>query len=172
MSNKTDIFDEEESLKRDFPLLHSIPKDNPFSVPESYFDSLPSEIMEKCRTENKSTKWGEEVLLTLFAYKWRILSITGCLIIICFFALRINNRPVSYEAMAKTIPDSLIVAHLDKNIYSISESSLEELTEGLPLDQENGSPSVKMKSDSANADQEIITYLVDNNVSISDIENE
>jgi hypothetical protein len=174
MSHKTDIIEDDESMKNEAPLLHSISKENPFSVPENYFDSLPSEIIEKCRAEEEPKKWGEGIFTTILGYKWKILTVAGCVAVICFFVISGNNRPVSYEAMAKTIPDSLIVEHLDKNIAFISESSLEELSEGIPFGQETeNNTSVNSKSDSATStDQAIITYLVDNNISVSDIENE
>jgi len=167
MSKKQDILPDDESLKREFPLLHSISKENPFSVPESYFDSLPSEILEKCHTVGNGSKSfptkAEAILTTLLSYKWRLLTVAGCAAIICIFVPRLNNRPVSYEAMVQTIPDSLIVKQLDNNIADINVSTLEELQEpGL---------FAKSKSDSANTDQ-IIAYLIDNNVSVSEIENE
>ncbi len=167
MSNKQDIFTDDEPLEKEAPLLHSISKENPFSVPENYFDSLPSEIIEKCReAENvlntSPTKW-QGILTYLLSYKWRLLSVTGCLAVICFFAIRLNNRPVSYEAMAQNIPDSLIVEHLDNNIASINESTLEDM---------EASENLKSESDSAGTDQDIITYLVDNNVSVTEISNE
>ena len=167
MSKKQDIFEDEESLKKNSPLLHSISRENPFSVPEGYFDSLPSEIIEKCRREVQPKKWGEGFFTTLLGYKWKLLTVTCCAAVICFFTLRLNNRPASYEAMAQAIPDSLIVQHLDNNITYISESSLEDLDE-----PESGISSVKSVSDSTNTDQEIIAYLIDNNVNVSDIENE
>jgi hypothetical protein len=167
MSNKQDIFEDEESLKRESPLLHSISNGNPFSVPEGYFDRLPSEIIEKCKTQVEPKKWGEGILTTLLGYKWKLLTLTGCLVVICLLVFRFNDRPVSYEVMAKSIPDSLIVAHLDKNIFSLSESSLEDAQE-----PENIAGSVKSESDTASADQQIIAYLIDNNVSVNDIENE
>lgn len=166
MSNKQDIFDD-ESLERESPLLHSITKENPFSVPESYFARLPSEIIEKCRTNPEPKKWGEGIVTALLGYKWRLLTVTGCVAIICFFAIRINDRPMSYEAMINNIPDSLIVEHLNKNIAYISEANLEELQE-----PENNASPTKTVSDSANSDQEIVAYLMENNVSVAEIENE
>lgn len=165
---------DDESLKKESPLLHSISKENPFSVPENYFDNLPSKIMERSRENVEPRRWGEGILTTILAYKWRLLTITGCMAAICFFTFRSMNSATSYEAMAKNIPDSLIVANLDKNIYSISVSSLEELSEGnyLGEEPENNSASAKVISDSAKTDQEIIAYLIDHNVSVSDIENE
>jgi hypothetical protein len=167
MSKKQDIFEDEESIEKESPLLNSISRENPFSVPENYFESLPSEIIEKCRTQSEPKKWGEGILTTILSYKWRLLAMTGCLAVICFSVIRLNNNLVSYEAMAQTIPDSLIVEHLDKNIDYISEATLEDLEE-----PENSASSVKSTSDSTNTDQEIIAYLMNSNVSVSDIENE
>ncbi len=167
MSNNIDIYEDEESLKKESPLLHSISKENPFSVPEGYFDGLPSEIINKCIAEAEPKKWGVGILTNILGYKWKLLTLTGCLAVICFLVFRNNDRPVSYEVMAKNIPDSLIVANLDKNIYSLSESSLEDAQE-----PENNTSSVKNVSDTGSADQQIIAYLIDNNVSVNDIENE
>jgi len=170
MSKKQDIFDD-GSLEKESPLLHSIPKENQFSVPTDYFDSLPSEILEKCREEVQPKQWGIGLLTTLLGFKWKLLTITGCVAIICFFAIRMNNRTVSYEAMTQNIPDSLIVEHLDKNLAFISESTLEEASENMPETSENNSASTKIKSDSTNTDQDIIAYLMNSNVSVSEIEN-
>jgi hypothetical protein len=170
MSKISDIIPDDDSLERESPLLHSISKENPFSVPGSYFDSLPSQIMEKCRRENHNdqSSVANNFLYFILGYKWRLLALTGCLTLFCFFAVWTNNLPVSYETIAQTIPDSLIVQNLDKNIAYISESTLEDLSEDSP----NTSSSVKSLSDSTNTDQNIIAYLIDNNVSVSDIENE
>jgi hypothetical protein len=190
MSKKQDIFNqgipvgnEDESLEKDFPLLHSISKENPFLVPKDYFDSLPSEIIGKCREEIVSGQPDSYrasliggnllsyVLYLISLYKWRLLAVTGCVAILCFFAIRMNDRPVSYETMAQNIPDSLIVDHLDKNIAFINESTLEEISENIPDASENNSKSVKIKSDSASTDQDIIAYLMNSNVSVSEIVN-
>lgn len=160
---------DDESIEKESPLLHSIPKENPFSVPENYFDSLPSQIVVKCREEVVSKNTVSYISYLTSHYIWRLLAVTGCVAAICFFAIRVNlnNRPVSYEAMAKNIPDSLIVEHLDYSLTDVNISTLEDLQ--VP---ETNSSSVKNTSDSANTDQQIIAYLMNNNVSVSDIENE
>lgn len=168
MSKTSDILPDDESLEKDSPLLHAIPKENPFSVPSNYFDGLPSEIIEKCREKVEPKAWGKGLLTNLLGYKWKLLAATGCVAVICFISIRtINNRPVSYEAMAQNIPDSLIVEHLDKNITDINMAALEDIQE-----PENSLPSAKSASDSANTDQDIIAYLMNHNISVSDIENE
>jgi len=39
--------EEQEQLKLSAPVLHSMEKNNPFTVPDGYFDRLPAEIQEK-----------------------------------------------------------------------------------------------------------------------------
>jgi hypothetical protein len=164
MSSTSGILPDDTSLEKESPLLHSISKETPFSVPDNYFESLPSELVEKCQENVEPKNWGEGFLAGLLAYKWKLLGGIGCLALLCFFMLQINTRPVSYEAMAKNIPDSLIVEHLDKNIADISVTTLEDLQEP---ENNNGTA-----SDSTNTDQEIVTYLMNTNVNVSDIVNE
>jgi hypothetical protein len=174
MSKNSDILTDDEAIEKESPLLHSIPKENPFSVPANYFDNLPSEIVGKCRKEvisGQSPIFREtpisHILCLISLYKWKLLTATGSIAIICFLIIHMNNRPVSYETLAKNIPDSLIVEHLDRNIADINVTTLEDFQE-----PENSTSAVKSTSDSANADQDIIAYLMNNNVSVSDIENE
>ncbi len=168
MDKKQDILEDDKSLEKEFPLLHSIAKENPFSVPEGYFDGLSSQIIEKCRREQVAkSRWSvaiEDIKLYLLGYKWRVLTIAGCMAVLCVLAIRSNNRAVSYEAMAQSIPDSLIVQSLDKNISDISISSLEDQW------PETNASTMKSPADSTN--QDIIAYLIDHNVNVSDIENE
>lgn len=53
MQNVQHINDDEE-LRKTAPLLYGIPKENSFSVPEHYFDSLSSVIQQRCIDESKS----------------------------------------------------------------------------------------------------------------------
>jgi len=167
MSKIIDILPEDEALEKENPLLHSISKENPFSVPENYFEGLPSEIVGKCRDSAEPKYWGEGIWTNILSYKWRLLTITGCIVLICIFTFQLNNHSTSYEAMAQNIPDSLIVDDLNNNLADVSVSNLEDLQE-----QENSTSLVKSASDSASADQDIIAYLINSNVSVSDIVNE
>ena len=178
MSKITDILPDNESTENESPLLNSISKENPFSVPENYFDSLPSEIVQKCQAEvvipiaigSQSSAVSKNriphVLYLISLYKWRILSIMSCLVLFIFVMYK-NSNNTSYEALAKNIPDSLIVANLNNNINDISISSLEDIQVA-----DNNNSSAKNPSDSTNTDQDIIAYLINNNVSVSDIVNE
>ncbi len=90
----------------------------------------------------------------------------SCLVLFIFVMYN-NSNNSSYEALAKNIPDSLIVANLNNNINDISISSLEDMQVA-----DNTNSSAKNPSDSTNTDQDIIAYLMNNNVSVSDIVNE
>jgi len=177
MKKIEDILTDDGLPEKDAPLLHSISKEIPFSVPENYFDSLPSYIIERCNEKEVTSQWSvfkENLRLFLMGYKWRLLSLTACVTLICLFTLHINNQPVPYEALVQNIPDSLIVAHFDKNITDINLSTLEDISEDTPWGQtwENTGTSSKSVSDSTNADQDIIAYLINHNVTVSDIENQ
>lgn len=174
MDKKEDILPDSEVFEKEAPLLHSISKENPFSVPGKYFDMLPSQIIERCRTESKERKTSgivENLRLFVLGYKWRLLTATACVAIICFFGVRMNNRPQSYQAMAQNIPDSLIVAHLDKNVTDISISALEDIS-AERQESNTHTPAKNVSDSTAGTDQAIIAYLMNNNVTVSDIENE
>lgn len=164
------------TMEKMAPLLHSVSKENPFPVPENYFDELPSQIMNRCREEAVKSKRPsvlEKLRIYILGYKWRFLLATCCLAIICFMIMPRNSRPIPYETLANTIPDSLIVAHFDKNITDVNLYALEDISAENSAGQEEGnaSPSAKNASDSANTDQAIIAYLMNTNISISEIEN-
>jgi hypothetical protein len=177
MKKIEDIVTDDELLEKSAPLLHSISKENPFSVPKNYFDSLPSQIIERCHEKEVISQWSmlkENLRLFLMGYKWRLLSITTCVALICFFTLHIDTRAVSYQALAQNIPDSLIVAHFDKNITEVTISALEDITEDSSFAQveRNIVSSTKNITDSTGTDQDIIAYLINHNVTVSDIENQ
>jgi hypothetical protein len=167
MSPSSDILPDHASLEKENPLLHSIPKKNPFSVPLNYFDSLPSEIMEKCRKEVEPKSWGIGIFINLLGHKWKLLTIATCAVLICFFTTQLKNQSVSYETLTKNISDSLILEHLDQNIADINITTLEDFQE-----TENSYSPVKSASDSTGNDQDIIAYLMNTNVNVSDIVNE
>lgn len=177
MKEIKDILPDDVSLEKEAPLLHSISKENPFSVPANYFDGLPAEIMEKSRekvNDNAGLAILQNFRLFILSYKWRLLSVTGCAVVICFMLVHNRTQPTSYMAMAQNIPDSLIVEHLDKNITDVSMVTLEDISadSSFGLTGKSVSTPAKTVSDSASTDQDIIAYLINNNVSVSDIENE
>ncbi|HWY97937.1 MAG TPA: hypothetical protein VNY36_02520 [Bacteroidia bacterium] len=160
MNRKNDIFDE-ENLGKEVPLLSSIPKRNPFTVPEGYFDALPSAIMDKCR-ETKTIP-EKSKLFWLFRPQW-ITAILICAIAITFYMR--HDTPATLETLTAQVSDSTIYQHLQNNIDYVDVNSLEDA-----LQNENVT-TVPARTDSTNNQQDIVKYLMDHNVDASDIENE
>jgi len=165
MSIEKDIFEDNTGKKAS--MLNSIPKDNPFKVPEGYFDALPAQVLEKCRKSSKHVP----VLITnkvfwLFRPQWIIttfIAVAG----LCFFIQHsANNAPINYNTIAAAIPDSVIMQNLQNNIDDINMSSLEDMAQGT-LTANAALPGVEDTSNSR-----IINYLMNNNIDASDIENE
>lgn len=164
MNREKDMFN--ENLNEETPLLNSIPKRNPFVVPEGYFDALPALIMDKCRESEKgATQPVADKIFWLFRPQWMITAF----IFVAGFSLFLregNKDTLSYETIAANIPDSVIMENLQNNIDYVDVNSLEEAT------QNSGNmPSLQPAQDTTN-NKQIINYLINNNVDASDIENE
>jgi hypothetical protein len=164
MSKERDIFD--DNLEREAPMLNSIPKSNPFTVPDGYFDTLPALIVENCKKSSKRIPtYVVDKIFWLFRPQWMI---AACVFIagIAFF-LRTGNNTLTYETIAANLPDSVIMQHLQNNIDYVDINSLEEMTTSSgPL----GVLPQQLAQDTTN--EQITNYLLNNGVDASDIENE
>jgi hypothetical protein len=162
MSNKNDIFNE-ESLEKEAPLLASIPKRNPYTVPEGYFDELPSAIMEKCRQSTAAPERANKIFW-LFRPQWMMAVFVG--VVGLAFLLR-HDTPQTYEALASKISDSAIYQNLQNNIDYVDVNSLEEAVQN-----DNTFTPPPVQSDSTGNQEDIVKYLMNHNVDASDIEDE
>jgi hypothetical protein len=160
MDRQNNIF-EEDNLGKEAPLLSSIPKRNPFTVPEGYFDTLPSAILDKCRETAAMPE--KSKLFWLFRPQW-VTAIVICSIAITFYMK--HATPATFETLTAQVSDSTIYQHLQNNIDYVDINSLEDA-----LQNENVT-AVPARSDSTNNQQDIVKYLMDHNVDASDIENE
>ena len=162
MSKKTEIFD--YNPEKEAPLLSGIAKSNPFTVPDGYFDALPTQIMEACREGGKrKPAFVFDKIFWLFRPQW-MLAIFIAVVGICIF-LRQENNNMSYEAIAASLPDSVIMQHLQNNIDYVDVNSLEEMAL-----KQDAMGTLQTPQDTANG--QIMNYLINNNVDASDIENE
>ena len=164
MSKKTDIFD--DNLEQEAPLLNSIPKRNPFTVPDGYFDALPAQIMENCRKGNakQGTSFVYDKVFWLFRPQW-MLAVFIAVISVSVFLRHSSNTVESYEAIAAALPDSVILQNLQNNIDYVDVSSLEEMAQ-----KQGVVGNLQAAPDTTNG--QIINYLISNNIDASDIENE
>jgi hypothetical protein len=160
MSKQNSILNE-ENLKKETPLLHSIPKRNPFTVPEGYFDGLPSSILEKCRETAKIPTFSK--IFWLFRPQW-MMAVSVCAV--CLGFLFRNNTPASFETLASQVSDSAIYNHLQNNIDFVDVGSLEDAV------QSEGTLTQPAQSDTATDQQDEINYLINHNIDATDIENE
>lgn len=159
---KKDYITDDINIEKEAPILASIPKRNPYSVPEGYFDTLPHSIIEKCRESAAPVKSN---IFWLFKPQWMIASLV--LIVGFTFYLRSNPGPASLETLTAQVSDSAIYQNLQNNIDLVDVSSLEEV-----LPNDNFSTIEPATADSTNNQQDIENYLMNHNVDASDIENE
>lgn len=165
MRKENGIFNDID-LKKEGPLLAGIPKRNPFTVPEGYFDSLPSSIMEKCRETNAKPVFSSKIFW-LFRPQWMIA------IFVCVIAVTLITRqsaPVSYETLTQNVSDSAIYQNLESNIDYVDVNTLEDAVQN----DNNAVIEVPARtitvSDSTHNQQDIVNYLMNHNVDASDIE--
>ena len=161
MRNKNDTFNE-DNLEKETSLLASIPKRNPYTVPEGYFDEIPSVIIEKCRQSTAIPETANKIFW-LFKPQW-LLALFGGLVGIIFFIR--HETPVSYETMASRVSDSAIYQNLQTNIDYVDVNILEEAVQG------DNPAMLPMPSDSTNNRQDMVNYLMNHNINTSDIEDE
>jgi hypothetical protein len=153
------------NLEKDAPLLHSIGKNNPFKVPDGYFDALPAQVLAAAKGKAKhTTEAVADKIFWLFRPQWMLASF----ILICglgLFLRKGNNTPLNYEAIAANLPDSVIMQHLQSNIDYVDVSTLEEMA------QAQGGLNAAQPAAQDSTNGQIINYLINNNVDAADIEN-
>jgi hypothetical protein len=167
MSIKNEIY--EDNLEKEAPLLSSIPKRNAFSVPDSYFDALPSQIMAKCReNEKRSSSVVYDKVFWLFKPQWMLAMFIG-IAGICLILRKGGTTLESYETIAAAIPDSVFMAQIQNNIDYVDVSTLEDMAQK----QYEMGRNVRVSSSAEDtANGKIINYLINNNIDASDVENE
>ena len=99
MNKEKDINDID--LEKEAPLLNSIPKSNPFTVPDGYFDALPAQIMAKCRENTKHvTTAVADKIFWLFRPQWMLASFIVIVGLSLFLRKSENANVANYEAIA------------------------------------------------------------------------
>jgi hypothetical protein len=162
MRRNTDSIDD-INLEKEAPLLASIPKRNPYTVPEGYFDALPAAILEKCR-ENTAMPETKARIFWLFRPQWMVASLV--LIIGFTFYTRNNSSNNTLEGLTAQVSDSAMYQSLQNNIDYVDVNSLEDEV------QTDDITAVPLRSDTASNQQDIENYLMNHHIDASDIENE
>lgn len=153
--------DEFDNLEELAPGLSKIKKENPFRVPDGYFDKLPMIIQEKI-TKTKSVSIWEQFFLLLKQPKYSVsLAVATMAIVIALFVF-VKPDGQEYQFLSDiTIED--ILRENPELIYSMDETLIIEV-----LLAENGEDiqdyyDYNIKSDTSISDDEIIDYLSDEN---------
>ena len=158
MGKKHNIPNDHDDLKKHAPWLTKIEKRNEFQAPDGYFDSLPSIIQERCLESSRSAI--SEKLERFRFYFYRLVIPVSFAAIIIFFGLNyLNPADVDNDLTAEEIS---IILEEDVSI-SIEETLLIEIL------MENESA---QSAEFADEDEDIIDYLIDNDIDLSSIINE
>jgi|SRR6185436_4161051 len=151
MNEKENMDDE----LKDAPLLKNMNRENPFKVPEGYFDSFPSIVSERIASQKSKPGW---VILfqNIFQPKY--------VIAMFVFAAALTSGIV-YFNQSKTTGQEIILSYddLSKSNY-IDQIDEHDLIDAYISDADAD------KSNENNS--EIENYIIDNQTDISLIENE
>ena len=141
------------------PTLAAIPKTNPFSVPEGYFDNLPGAVQNKIKASQKRTR-------PLYLASWKI----------SLAAASIALLMVTWMVFGPS-PDSLPTYSLDEfsaeEIHSLfANDDNFELDESMIVASYIESEAVWDGEDPSLVDEEVIEYLIENDIELDLIINE
>ena len=164
MLNKRKIYNPEEELKNLAPNLSSIIKENPFSVPEDYFEHLSSKLSTKISEphnveKNKNAK--RMVSRSQFVY---IMAAASIAIFISVFVLL--NRNDSSENYLSGITLEQILEETPEIIESLDDYLLVEILVTISDDDIGNVYSDDLLYDSTLTNDEIIRFDIENSLSL------
>jgi hypothetical protein len=143
---------------KDAPLLKSISRENPFRVPDGYFDSFPTLISEKIAAQNSRPGW-IVFLQNVFQPKY--------VVAMCVFAIVLTSGIFYFNQHPKLSHEQILLSFDDLN----NSNYIEQIDEMDLIDAYSSvSYSEAYKSGENNSD--IQNYLIDNQTDNALIENE
>jgi len=152
--------DEHINFEEFAPELNRIKRDNPFMVPDGYFDKLPTSIQEKIESESHKSPNFEQIVTLFKQPKYSVTA--GLTIVILIVAMVVFIKPSDKETQFFsdiTIDD--IIDEYPEFIYYLDESIILEV-----LFAENGEDTYDyfrndIYTDTTLTEDEIIDYLSD-----------
>jgi len=149
-----------EELREFAPTLSKIEKQNPFQVPERYFDTLPTIIQERCIKDKRASlsEWLQHILSP------RILAPISAAIVLIIIGINFFiSSPTPLEKDALLSLEQLSA----EDIYSAIEAGdLYEIDEYLIVEA-----LIEVEDEGEESDEEIIDYLMENGIELSTIIN-
>lgn len=148
-----------ESVSMNESALYSLEKENPFAVPNDYFDELPLLIQGRIISEKQKPSVIEWLLANIFTPRLAYVSIVVIVLAIGGSLLWKNN----ISSTESTLVDASVNLVVEE-VQNIDESALtdELINSNVSLDVE----------DKGNNKEQIINYLMENNIEVSSIINE
>lgn len=166
-----------EELREFAPTLSKIEKQNPFQVPERYFDALPAIVQERC-IKDKGASLSEWLQYILNPRILAPISVSIVLIAfgINFFISQPTPDPSQREERANALKSLLMekdaLLSLEQlsaeDIYTTMEAGdLYDIDEYLIVEA-----LIRVESEDEGSDDAIIDYLIENGIELSTIINE
>ncbi len=128
LKHKADPQQKEEG-KRVMSLLASLPKTNPFTVPDHYFDQLPARIMQKVSEQAGS---GRNLIRTIIEMRWPYkLAMAASVIFIVFIAYYLAFTPQSTQPLFSDLQQITAgeLIEYDGYLVDLDESLVDEWIE-------------------------------------------
>ena len=134
MKNKKEVKEELQHLS---PFLSDLKKENPFKVPQQYFEQLPDELMNRVRkdrlrsSDKTKVSWLDQFLNELVRiFSPRLVAgFATCVLLLAagFFFLRQEQNPAEQEFLAG-VSNEEIQQYLSDNIDDIDDEMLIEMS--------------------------------------------
>jgi len=154
--NRNEIKAELEAIA---PTLSKIKRDNPFEVPEGYFENLPRLVSDRIKEHSTS----HTVPIRTLVVRWTAIAASIALIAAVAFVLNNNTAPTVNTDLALLDAEEIAEALVSDGAYAVDE---EDLVEMLIEEDEFYAGDEESSSD------DIIDYLIDNDIDLSTIINE
>lgn len=90
-----------DDLSKETPFLASLKKDNPFHVPENYFEEFPSRMQERMASARQKQPFIPELLAR---YRWASVTV-AVIVAIAFSILLMLNKPAVQAPLADAVKE-------------------------------------------------------------------
>ncbi|MEO8148466.1 MAG: hypothetical protein ABI723_12550 [Bacteroidia bacterium] len=152
---------DDDELRKDAPKLFGMEKKNPFEVPDGFFDSFSSKIQDKIAAEKKQSVWSL-IYQNITRPKVAIPVLASvCIIVVGIKFLYTPGSINRNDEVAITYNDLSQSAYLDDIDESVLTDALNQTTSTVNSDSKTESDSYRIEN-----------YLIENNIDVTDLENE
>ncbi len=148
-----------DEIKNIAPKLSNIKKENPFKIPEGYFDNFSSRLSEKIHGR-ETPGFYEKHVLTLKPYL-----VAAALIVAVIITGKILYNMFYHESNIGDLKSSEIADLISEDAYYISEESIMDIIYANDIAEEDN----KTDDDNNKMTNEVIDYLIDEDIDLIDI---